>query len=174
MANGRVEIYDPLSNSAPKANMESEPMTDSVEFRLLMAYTKRRRPDSTVTSPQRSDSNGTPGGLSSSEGPSSPDTAANGKDSQMRKKGKKKHKGVKLSKILSCFKPQIKDAEPAYSEDNKPADTTFRCGQIDQGQHLTTSVIQKLELCSGSASPQVHVFSLPKVLQGMRTHPPPQ
>lgn len=146
MANGRVEIYDPLSinaspNSTPKTNMESEPVIDSMEFKLLVAYTKRRRPDSTVASPQHSDGTGTPGGLSSSEGTSSPDTATNGKDSQTRKKGRKKRKGVKLPKILSCFKPQIKDEEPADSEDNKPVDIVLRCGHMDPGQYLTTSVL---------------------------------
>lgn len=148
MANDRVEIYDPLTIngsqiSTPKTNMEPEPMTDSLEFKLLMAYTKRRRPDSTVASPQHSDSTGTPGGLSSSEGLSSPDTVANRKDSQTRKKNKKK-KGVKLSKIFSCFKPQIKDELQADSEDNKSVDIKFKSCNIDQGQYLTTSVLEKL------------------------------
>lgn len=146
MANGRVEIYDPITNNAsqnstPKTNMEPEPMMDSVEFKLLMAYTKRRRPDSTVASPQHSDSTGTPGGISSSEGPSSPDTVGNSQNSQTMKKDKKKRKKVKLPKILSCFKPQIKEEEQADPEENKPVDFVFRSGQVDQGQCVSRSFL---------------------------------
>lgn len=137
MANGHVEIYDPLdknTSQTPKTSLELEAMADSVEFKLLMAYTKRRRPDSAVVLPQCSDDTATLRGLSSTEGPSSPDTPANGKDSQNRKKDKKKLRRVKLPKILSCLKPQIKDEEQSEPEENKPVDIGFRNGPSDEGQ----------------------------------------
>lgn len=135
MAKGHVEIYDPLdknTSQTPKTSSESEAMADSVEFKLLMAYAKRRWPDSTVASPQCSDDTDTPRGLSSTEGPSSPDTPANGKDSQNRKKDKKKRRRVKLPKILSCLKPQIKDEEQPEPEEDKPVDIVFRNGPSDE------------------------------------------
>lgn len=144
MANGHVEIYDPLANNSsqtPKTSSELEAMADSVEFKLLMAYTKRRRPNSTVPSPQSSNETATPGGLSSTEGPSSPDTPANGKELKKRKKDKKKRRGVKLPKILSCLKPQIKDEEQPEPEEDKPVNLVFRSGQLDEGHSLGCSFL---------------------------------
>lgn len=118
MANGHVEIHDPISNndglktssgSDPKSSSDQDRMDDTVEFRLLMAYAKRRRPASGAASP-------TGNGSDPKRGASSPDTPANGSKSLTTKKKKRKSTGVILSKVLSCLKPQMNDDEQLRPE----------------------------------------------------------
>lgn len=139
MANGHVEIHDPLSNNdGPKSSSDSDPksssdrdrMDDTVEFRLLMAYAKRRRPASGAASPTGNSPD------PKRQAASSPQTPANGTvtvTSGEKKKKKRRSSGVKLSQLLSCFKPRMKDdeqlpPEPVQHDDNN------RCGIIVEGQ----------------------------------------
>lgn len=139
MANGHVEIHDPFSNnngpksgsgSDPKSSSDQDGMDDTVEFRLLMAYAKRRRPASGAASP-------TGNGPDPKQGTSSPDTPANGTKlptTEEEKKKKKKRSRVKLSKLLSCLKPQMKDDEQLQPEPVQHGDDYYRCGIMVEGQ----------------------------------------
>lgn len=111
MANGHVEIHDPFSNRSDlTARSDSEPrstsdMDDTVEFRLLMAYANRRRPNRGAESPPQK------GGVRS------PQTSA-ATEKEEEEEGKiqrKKKRGIRLSKLLSCIKPRIKEDEPVRS-----------------------------------------------------------
>lgn len=143
MANGHVEIHDPFSNndslktssgSDSKSSSDQDRMDDTVEFRLLMAYAKRRRPASGAASPSGNGPDPKQHVLSSG-GASSPDTPANGTKSATTEKKKQKRKSsrVKLSKLLSCFKPQMKDDEQLQPEPVQHDDNN-RCGTIVEGQ----------------------------------------
>lgn len=153
MANGHVEIHDPFStNDSLKSSSDQDGMDDTVEFRLLMAYAKRRRPASVAASP-------TGNGLDpkqhllSSGGASSPDTPANGTKSPTTKKKKKKKRkssGVKLPKFLSCFKPQMKDDEQLQPQ-SVQHDVNDRCGTIVEGQ-----LVVKIKLPLFSSYSGVH------------------
>lgn len=141
MANGHVEIHDPFSNndslktssdSDPKSSSDQDGMDDTVEFRLLMAYAKRRRPASGAASPT-GNSPDPKRRVSSSGGASSPDTPANGTKLPTTKKKKKGSSRVKLSQLLSCFKPQMKDDEQLQPEPVQQDDNN-RCITIVEGQ----------------------------------------
>lgn len=136
MANGHVEIHDPFSNhnnlttsssSEPRSTSDTNGMDDTVEFRLLMAYAKRRRPKRGAASPPRHTLVAKMGDL----GPSSSQTPAETKkeeeeEGKTQEKKKKKKGGNRLLKILSCIKPKIKDEEVTERVANKP-DADDRC-----------------------------------------------
>lgn len=122
MANGQVEIHDPfsnpndlttISNSDPKSSADTNGMDDMVEFRLLMAYAKRRKPTRCIQVEQ----GGHPNGPSSPQMPGKTE-----KEEEEEKPKKKKKKGRKrLMKLLGCIKPQIKDDEQPQTLANEPA-----------------------------------------------------
>lgn len=126
MANGRVEIHDLLSNNnmaSPNTDATSETtsMDDTIEFKLLMVYSQRRRPP-TIPEP---------------DGPRqtlSTQTAENNREVKEENRKKKKKRGAKgLSKMFSCIRPSVKNDEP--SEPPSPAlEPEFRCGVINTGE----------------------------------------
>ncbi|XP_034719766.1 apoptosis facilitator Bcl-2-like protein 14 [Etheostoma cragini] len=124
MANGHVEIHDPFSNPnglhSPKSTSDTDSMEDTVEFRLLMAYAKRRRPQKEA-SPQ--DIQTLPRGGTDANG-SSPQTPAM-TEKEAKKRRKKRKKGWKS--IFSCIKPQTGEAEPCPMNVNQ-YDVEDRCG----------------------------------------------
>lgn len=117
MANGHVEIHDPLSNNNNVASSDTQPasqttsMDDTVEFRLLMVYSQRRRPSAAPNA-----------GFSGQMDPPSPQ-----KDGEVKTERKRKRKGVKgVFRMFNCIKPPIKTDElsgPA-STGSEPE---FRC-----------------------------------------------
>lgn len=125
MANGHVEIHDPFSNRSDlTAGSDSEPrstsdMDDTVEFRLLMAYAKRRRPTRGAESPPEKR------GLRSPQTSATTEKEEEEEEGKIQKKKKKKG-GIRLSKLLSCIKPRIKEDEPPRSFANTPR-TDERC-----------------------------------------------
>lgn len=119
MANGHVEIHDPFSNKNV-ASSDTEPtsqptsMDNTVEFKLLMAYSQRRRPKPRFQGPMD---------------PPSPQ-----KDGEVKTERKRKRKGVKgVFRMFNCIKPPIKNDEPS-----EPASTgsepEFRCGTLTVGE----------------------------------------
>lgn len=136
MANGHVEIHDPFSNNNV-ASSDNEPtsqttsMDDTVEFRLLMAYSQRRRPR-TVPNVR----------FSGQMDPPSPQ-----KDGEVKTERKRKRKGVKgVFRMFNCIKPPIKKDEPP-----EPASTgsepelrvgTFTIGEFQNLQFQTLKVLK--------------------------------
>ncbi|KAM6896179.1 uncharacterized protein PEZ65_021324 isoform 2-T2 [Lycodopsis pacificus] len=129
MANGHVKIHDPFSSmdgtTDPKPTSDSDSMEDTVEFRLLMAYAKRRGPQR--KSPQKESpsqdvllSGGLDGKESSS--PQTPDKT------EKEKKKKRRMKRWRLN-IFSCIKPQREDKEPRQIHEMLP-DCDNRCGPV--------------------------------------------
>lgn len=103
MANGHVDSLNPFDHD--------DSMEDSEEFRLLMAYAKRRRPNKDGESPSQNSPTVQNGGSHPKE-PSSPQTPAEatketGKTTTKTKK--KKKKGWK--RLFKCIKPQTEDEE---------------------------------------------------------------
>lgn len=125
MANGHVEIHDPFSNndvasSDPEPTSQTTSMEDTVEFRLLMAYSQRRRPKPRLVPNVR---------LQGQMDPPSPQ-----KDGEEKTERKRKRKGVKgVFRMFNCIKPQTKHHEPP-----EPASTgsepEFRCGTLTLGE----------------------------------------
>ncbi|XP_062239179.1 apoptosis facilitator Bcl-2-like protein 14 [Platichthys flesus] len=125
MANGQIEIHDPFNNQQDltrdededaASSSDTEDMEDTPEFRLLMAYAKRRRGDR--ESPGQN-GNGTPQ-------PSMLMISLGTRDEEKPKK--KKKKGWK--RLLRCIKPQTRDEEPEQA--SKPDQECFnRCGSMD-------------------------------------------
>ncbi|KAM8884001.1 apoptosis facilitator Bcl-2-like protein 14 isoform 2-T2 [Synchiropus picturatus] len=119
MANGHVEIHDPFSDggrpvsrSGNEAASEKSGMEDTTEFRMLMAYTQRRRPFNL-------NNNG------SADCPKPPSGHADVLDSanQTVKPKKKKKKKKVLSKIFfQCVKPPKED--PPEDGEVRPAGET--------------------------------------------------
>lgn len=107
MANGRVEIHDPLSHDVPssqdtKPTSDSDGMEDTAEFRVMMAYATRRRP-LTLAGDTTTPGGPTTGNGTHTRAPQTPD-----KTKAERKKRKKM--GLKhLSKIFSCVKPAVEE-----------------------------------------------------------------
>lgn len=123
MANGQVEIHDPfsnpndlttISNSDPKSSADTNGMDDTVEFRLLMAYAKRRKPTRHILVGQIGDPNGP-------SSPQMPVKTEKEEEEEKPKKKKKKKGGKHLMKLLGCIKPQIKDDEQPQTPANEPA-----------------------------------------------------
>ncbi|TKS90530.1 Apoptosis facilitator [Collichthys lucidus] len=108
MANGHGYSLNPFDN-------DDDSMEDSVEYRLMMAYAKRRRPKRDGESPAQTVKNGP----SHPKGPSSPQTPAEGSEKTTPKK--KKKKGWK--RLFKCIKPQMEEEE----EESDPPDMYKTC-----------------------------------------------
>ncbi|XP_047431518.1 apoptosis facilitator Bcl-2-like protein 14 [Mugil cephalus] len=125
MTNGHIEIYDPLSNgltgspepTSPSDSPESS-MEDTVEYRIMMAYAQRRRPQKKVASPGGRDED-VNGGDANGTAPSAVSPEKEGLTEEKTKNKKKKKKGLKgLVNFFSCVKPQTKDEEPQKTPDD--------------------------------------------------------
>nr|XP_020512029.1 apoptosis facilitator Bcl-2-like protein 14 [Labrus bergylta] len=128
MANGHVEIYDPISNQKnlksstdcdTKSTSDTDSMEDTTEFRLLMAYAKRRH----------SNKEGEPKLVGQCGVPGNDEKTTKTVEDEPEKKKKKKKGGKKLKvlrRILSCISPQTKLAE--HSPTAGEPDVNFRCG----------------------------------------------
>lgn len=135
-----MEIHDPFSNrmtlehtsnSDPKRASDTNGTEDSVEFRLLMAYARRRRPNNDPEDGVKLA--GQMGDLSSNGTPLAQTPAQTEKEEEKKKRKKKKKGGKGLLKFFSCIKPLIKDEEnltPAVTE----PDVEDRCGYFKHGQ----------------------------------------
>ncbi|KAG7498020.1 hypothetical protein JOB18_047770 [Solea senegalensis] len=107
MANGHVEIHDPFTNGLKSSGGgdadDASGMEDTVEFRIMMAYSTRRRVKEN--------------GFVPVSGTVSPQTPLNeyGSDNDTEKKKKKKKKrgkGMKgWKRFFSCVKPRTSDEE---------------------------------------------------------------
>lgn len=131
MANGHVEIHDPFANNNV-ASSNADPtsqtagMDDTVEFKLFMVYSQRRR------LPRKKGAE-----LGSPEQTDTPLTQVTEDDKEVKeeqKKKKKKRRGTKgMLKMFSCIKPSVKDEEP--SEPASPAsEAVLRCAVIESGE----------------------------------------
>ncbi|XP_068442951.1 apoptosis facilitator Bcl-2-like protein 14 [Clinocottus analis] len=135
MANGHVQIHDPLSTpnggTDPKPPSDPDSMEDSVEFRLLMAFAKRRLP-------QREGPAATAGGdADDAESESSPlqtpDKTDMEEEEEKKTRRKKKKKRLSLNRlrrnIFSCIKPQTEDGKTPTTVEASP-DADDRCGPM--------------------------------------------
>ncbi|KAM7378507.1 hypothetical protein PAMA_013422 [Pampus argenteus] len=133
MANGHVEIHDPLANNNNVAtdcdlSSNTDNMEDTAEYRVMMAYAQRRRPAQDVESSKPG--NAVNGG-SESNG-SSPQTVA----SDGKRAPKKNKKRSKLYRIFGCIKPQTKVDEPQKAPE-EPVDEDNRCfNSKDEGDEF--------------------------------------
>ncbi|XP_070709965.1 apoptosis facilitator Bcl-2-like protein 14 [Pempheris klunzingeri] len=133
MVNSHVEIFHPISPTGdtdcdPTSTSDADDMADSVEFRLLMAYAKRRRRrEKDVKSPPQDSSCSVNGGTSVNGSPS-PQTPA--RTEKEEKTEKKKKKGLKRI-FFSCLSPQTSDTEPAQA--NEPVVQDRSGGSEDDG-----------------------------------------
>ncbi|KAM9705677.1 uncharacterized protein ACNS7B_001806 [Menidia menidia] len=122
MANGRVEIHDPMSNDhsrteVPASDPGAESLEDTEEFRILMAYATRRRGDGAPVIPVALTAPDTPVKAEKEE-PKHENEASRKKG---EKKIKKKKKGWKrLPLIFRCVKPSEDAEEPPSPEDDRP------------------------------------------------------
>lgn len=128
-----MEIHDPIANN-DLASSNSDPtsqtasMDDTVEFKLLMVYSQRRRPDRLpeLQGPGETD-------------PPSAQTAESDqevKEGEEKRKKKKKRRGAKgLMKMFSCIKPSMKSYEPSDAASDAP-EPEFKCGAILHGESL--------------------------------------
>lgn len=141
-----MEIHDPFAGrnmdceSKPTAQPDPEDTEDMVEFRILMAYAKRRRQevDTEKGSP------GTPNGNLDPHGTPSPQTPDKTEEATEKKKKNKKRKSLKpLSKIFTCFKPQIKEDGPLRSDENH-RDVEDRCLDEDKEEQYLEAVATQL------------------------------
>lgn len=128
-----MEIHDPFSNRMTlehTSNADPECTSDengnSVEFRVIMAYAQRRRPNNDTEDGLKVVA---PMGDLSSNGPS---LAKTEKEEEKRKK-KKKKRGKSLLKYFGCIKPLIKDEENTTPAAKEP-DVEARCGFFIHGQ----------------------------------------
>lgn len=135
MANGHVEIHDPFDNnnmasSNTDPTSQSASMDDTVEFKLLMVYTQRRRPSraAELDGPRQTD-------------PLLTQTAENDKeakeeDGKKKKMRKKKSGGGKgMLRMFSCIKPTTKRDEPSEPAPDAQ-EPEFRCGVFRTGETL--------------------------------------
>lgn len=136
MPNERVEIHDPLANhngvSAHdlKPASDSRSMEDSAEFRVMMAYARRRRRKTGDRSPA----------------PDSPEVVSNGTavnattpsqtlvkteteetEEKKKKKQKKKKKRLNLRTIFRCVNPRTDDDEEPERTHDEPNNVNNRC-----------------------------------------------
>lgn len=155
MTNGHIEIYDPIPRPAGRStgtyhDPESTPnvanMEDTVEFRVLMAYVTRRRPN-TQRSPVRES-----GGDDSDGHVKTPlKTPTQTENKLTEKKNRKKGRRLKrMLSIFSCTRPQTKNEEDDEEEQQQkpmePADeVSFRCfpatGEENKGVALDNTTI---------------------------------
>ncbi|XP_019753133.1 apoptosis facilitator Bcl-2-like protein 14 isoform X2 [Hippocampus comes] len=114
MANGRVEIHDPFANhddlSGPSSDADS--LQNTLEFRLLMAYTKKRQ----RLRQKRSQ-------LSVKDGGPLPDRS---QEETTPTKTKKKIKWKILPSILVCVKPQTAKRPKESEAENIVFEEGFR------------------------------------------------
>lgn len=141
MANGHVEILEPLSDQTQltdsKSTSDTKDMENTVEMKLLMAYAKRRRPakdrealEKGTLVAQMGDPHSTPQTLTETE---------KGKDEKV--KIRKKKRGVKkLTRLLNCIRPQQKEAEQPQPAANGAGHVMFRCGIVPDGELKTGSI----------------------------------
>ncbi|XP_073336765.1 uncharacterized protein [Pagrus major] len=152
MANGHVEIHDPISNhndltSGTNCDVNStsdqDSMADTVELRLMMVYATRRRPSQNVESPTQESPSG-PNGDAHSNGPSSAPTPATTEE-EGEKEERKRKKGIRrLMRLLPCIKPQTDDKEPAQNTVNTSGVSTR--GLVITGDSSEVEVEEKDEL----------------------------
>ncbi|XP_008289330.1 uncharacterized protein LOC103364099 [Stegastes partitus] len=145
MANGHVEIHDLFSNhhggTSPtdcdlKSTSDPGSMDGTAEFRLMMAYAKRRRPqqeeDSHVQDNGSTDANGT-----------TPSQTPVQTETEVKTKKKKKKGWKRLSSILKCVKPQTDDKEP---QQTPPSNATNRCMDPPADESLMIDSIEPAEV----------------------------
>ncbi|XP_071358229.1 apoptosis facilitator Bcl-2-like protein 14 [Trachinotus anak] len=139
MAKGHIEIHDPISNhkdlksSTDASTSDTDNMEEMVEFRILMAYAKRRRVKKGPESPKE-ESPVILNGHTEANGTSSPQTPAHSETDMAEEKEKKKKKKKaalkRLRNIFSCVKPQTQDEEPPQMTE-APHDPRNRCGGFE-------------------------------------------
>ncbi|XP_072233803.1 uncharacterized protein [Leuresthes tenuis] len=132
MANGQVEIHDPISNhssrtgvanSEPKTTSNTDNMEDTVEFRILMAYAKRRRSKKEVEAPSQHspvalmETNGTTLSPTKTETGEAQDGSKTGGKKSVKKKGWKR-----LALLFKCVKPQIENEDEQEPEHREQGD----------------------------------------------------
>lgn len=136
MTNGHIEIYDPIPRPAGRStgtyhDPESTPdvanMEDTVEFRVLMAYATRRRPNTQRSLVRESGGDDSDGHVKT---PLKTPTQTENKLTE--KKNRKKGRRLKLMlSIFSCTRPQTKNEEDDEEEQQKPMEpadeVSFRC-----------------------------------------------
>lgn len=130
MANGHVEIHDPFANNdVASSNTDPTSQTamvdDSVEFKLLVVYTQRRRPT-------RAPVNESPGQTH----PPSTQTTENGKEvkEEEKKKNKKKRRGAKgVLRMFGCVRPSVKSDEPSEAA-SAALEPEFRFSAVNTGE----------------------------------------
>ncbi|XP_053170143.1 apoptosis facilitator Bcl-2-like protein 14 [Scomber japonicus] len=142
MANGH--IHDPVSNgnglSQPDSKSDSgtDSMEDTAEFRVLMAYAKRRRQGKSVESPKLESPDSLNGGPDSN-GTSSPQTPVKTEKAtpEVEEKKRKKRGGLKklkhITNIFKCVKPQ--------TDDEKPEETAVTENDVDD-RCFTTAIVK--------------------------------
>ncbi|KAM4570167.1 uncharacterized protein PAE49_009373 [Odontesthes bonariensis] len=150
MANGQVEIHDPISNhgsrthvanSEPKTTSNTDNMEDSVEFRILMAYAKRRRSKKEVEAPpQRSpvalvETNGTTPSPTKTETEEAQDGSRTRGRKSVKKKGWKR-----LALIFKCVKPQTEN-----EDEQEPEQKPKHVEQGDENLHFPENDLVKGE-----------------------------
>ncbi|CAJ1054558.1 apoptosis facilitator Bcl-2-like protein 14 [Xyrichtys novacula] len=134
MANGHVEIHDPLTNSRDRSSSKdcdpksTSDMEDTTEFRLLMAYAQRRRRKDKVLIPKGLVLVGQCG-LADNGLPQEPPKAEN----EVKKGKKRGRRGwKKLPKLLSCISHAKPELSPAPQ--GRAADFTCRSGDIKEDE----------------------------------------
>ncbi|XP_026220130.1 apoptosis facilitator Bcl-2-like protein 14 [Anabas testudineus] len=128
MANGHVEIHNPISNHNNlnnssdcniKSTSDTSDMDDTVEFRILMAYATRRRPKKADTTDNPVVVNGNTDANGSAPSQTPEKTEPTNKRKEEKKKKKENKKGLKrMLSILKCVKPQTEEEE---EEEPQPA-----------------------------------------------------
>lgn len=154
MTNGHIEIYDPIPRPAGRStgtyhDPESTPdvanMEDTVEFRVLMAYATRRRPNTQRSLVRESGGDDSDGHVKT---PLKTPTQTENKLTE--KKNRKKGRRLKrMLSIFSCTRPQTKNEEDYEEEQQKPMEpadeVSFRCfpatGEENKGVALDNTTI---------------------------------
>nr|XP_057922111.1 apoptosis facilitator Bcl-2-like protein 14 isoform X2 [Doryrhamphus excisus] len=108
MANGRIEIHDPFANGNEEATSDAENLQNIVEFRIMMAYAKRRRGKAGGESSWR-----IPGSLEGQMGSLDSGDKSGEEKASAKKKTKKKRRWKRLPAILKCIKPDTGEAPKA-------------------------------------------------------------
>lgn len=128
MANGHLEVHDPISNHKdlnsnkscdPKSTSDTNNMEDTTELRLLRTYIETRRSEKEPVPPSQHSfvTIGLDNKDVSPESPQQTDKTENTVQEETEKKPKKKTKGWKrLTKIFSCISPQTKPADMSPTE----------------------------------------------------------
>lgn len=137
MANGQVEIHDPFSNHNGltdsiadcdhKPTSDSDSMEDTLEFRLLMAYAKRRRPRKESRPKKESPPQDSliTGGTDVNGSASQPETKT------ITEKKKKRKGWRRLPSILRCISSKTTDGEEPRSQITaEQPDVHDRCADV--------------------------------------------